>query len=86
MAFDGCSGVSSLSACSGDERFSAPEETSTSNLRGVVKDEPRVRLTLLKEGCARRVVWVNGSRGAGVWGFMGDAKVRRPSKEVNGKS
>jgi hypothetical protein len=35
--FVGCSGVSSLSAFSGDEKFSAPEEKSISNFRGVVK-------------------------------------------------
>jgi hypothetical protein len=33
------SGVSSLSACSGDDTFSGPEEKSTSSaFRGVVKD------------------------------------------------
>jgi hypothetical protein len=34
---DLASGVSSLSAFSGDDMFSAPDEKSTSNLRGVVK-------------------------------------------------
>jgi len=37
-ALDGCSGVSSLSAYSGDDIFSAPEEKSTSNFRGVMKE------------------------------------------------
>jgi hypothetical protein len=37
VPFDCCSGVSSLSATSGEERFSAPDEKPTSSLRGVVK-------------------------------------------------
>ena len=38
----GASGVSSLSACSGEERFSGPEEKSTSSgLRGVVNEGAR---------------------------------------------
>lgn len=52
--FDVCSGVSSLSAFSGEDMFSAPEEKSTSNLRGVVNAGcPKTDLGEGGAGCGR---------------------------------
>lgn len=71
----GCSGVSSLSALSGDEGFSPPDEKSRSSLRGVVKagfcgivDEEAFSGRENKKGCEP------GSRRAGVDGFSGESK------------
>ena len=69
----GASGVSSLSACSGDEAFSGPEEKSTSNgFLGVTKEGARYGdAGGLDEGriCEKRKGCEFGSRSAGVTCF-----------------
>lgn len=75
----GCSGVSSLSALSGEEKFSAPDEKSMSTLRGVVK-AVLLKIGLGEEGVAadgileKRKGWEIGSRRDGKGFLVGDSK------------
>lgn len=70
------SGVSSLSANSGDEGFSGPEEKSMSILRGVVKEGARNwGAGFMDVGCEKRKGWELGSRRAGVEGLTGESKM-----------
>lgn len=71
------SGVSSLSACSGEEAFSGPEEKSISILPfcGVLKEGARKRVFLgVSE---KRKVWELGSRRAGGSGLSGELNSSR---------
>lgn len=77
----GGSGVSSLSAFSGDDIFSAPDEKSTSNLRGVMNaDWPKRDFGVPGGSCDRgwekRKGCELGSRKAGICFFPGDSKTR----------
>lgn len=72
----GCSGVSSLSACSGEDMFSGPEEksTSTSNLRGVWNAGcPNIDLGVGGAGWEKRKGCELGARRAGTDFFSGES-------------
>ena len=74
--FVGGSGVSSLSAFSGEDMFSAPEEKSRSNLRGVMKAGwLKTDLGVAGGCCEKRKGCEFGSRREGSDFFSGESKV-----------
>ena len=76
--FVGGSGVSSLSAFSGEDMFSAPEEKSRSNLRGVMKAgwlKMDLGVAGGAGGCEKRKGCEFGSRREGNDFFSGESKV-----------
>lgn len=73
--FVGGSGVSSLSAFSGEDMFSAPEEKSRSNLRGVMKAGWLKTDLGVAGGCEKRKGCEFGSRREGNDFFSGESKV-----------
>jgi len=79
------SGVSSASACSGDEAFSGPDEKSISvGFRGVVKAGfPKTGAGFRPGGCEKRNGCELGSRRAGVEAFWGESKtLREPGQDI----
>ena len=69
-----------MSAFSGDDMFSGPDEKSKSNLRGVMKaDGPKEDLGVpggsWARGCEKRKGWELGSRRAGMDFFWGESNI-----------
>lgn len=69
-----------MSAFSGEDRFSAPEEKSKSNLRGVMNaDCPKCGLGFFDDVCdgfwENRKGWELGARRAGISFFWGESKI-----------
>lgn len=81
VPFDCCSGVSSLSATSGEDKFSPPDDKSTSNFRGVVNagcpktDAADWSVDCCRCGENRKEDCEFGGRRVGMVGFPGESKI-----------